>query len=123
MMDTPRGGYAPNISASKSLQLPQSRILAKNTMNKDSSENPRIEGQIRRLRGQDHSQRGTMHPPMIPSKKSSEKHPQIDKSSDERKSQEKTPKINEKEKREEQQEHLRNHTQPSIHTMKDSYKV
>jgi hypothetical protein len=29
----------------------------------------------------------------------------------------------EKEKREEQQEHLRNHAKPSIHTMKDSYKV
>jgi hypothetical protein len=43
--------------------------------------------------------------------------------SDERKSQEKAPKIIEQEKREEQQEYLRNHTKPSIHTMKDSYKV
>jgi hypothetical protein len=56
---------------------------------------------------------------MIPSNKSGEKHPQIDK----RKFQEKAPKITEKEKREEQQEHLRNHAEPSIHTMKDSYKV
>jgi hypothetical protein len=32
-------------------------------------------------------------------------------------------KITEKEKREEQQELLRNHAKPSIHTMKDSYKV
>jgi hypothetical protein len=52
---------------------------------------------------------------MIPSNKSGEKHPQIDK----RKFQEKAPKITEKEKREEQQEHLRNHAEPSIHTMKD----
>jgi hypothetical protein len=60
---------------------------------------------------------------MIPSKKSKEKHPQIDESSDERKTQEKAPKITEKEKREEQQEHMRNHAKLSIHTMKDSYKV
>jgi hypothetical protein len=60
---------------------------------------------------------------MIPSKKYKEKRPQIDDSSDERKFQEKAPKITEKEKREEQQEHLRNHAKPSIHTMKDSYKV
>jgi hypothetical protein len=46
---------------------------------------------------------------MIPSKKSGEKHPQIDESSDERKTQEKALKITEKEKREEQQEHKRNH--------------
>jgi hypothetical protein len=46
---------------------------------------------------------------MIPSKKSREKHPQIDESSDERKTQEKALKITEKEKREEQQEHKRNH--------------
>jgi hypothetical protein len=60
---------------------------------------------------------------MNPSKKSREKHPQIDESSDKRKIQEKAPKITEKEKWDEQQEHLRNHTKPSIHTMKDSYKV
>jgi hypothetical protein len=60
---------------------------------------------------------------MIPSNKSGEKRPQIDESSDERKTQEMTPKIIEKEKREEQQEHMRNHAKPSIHTMKDSYKV
>jgi hypothetical protein len=60
---------------------------------------------------------------MIPSKKSIEKHPQIDESSDERKIQEKALKITEKEKLEEQQEHLRNHAKHSIHTMKDSYKV
>jgi hypothetical protein len=60
---------------------------------------------------------------MIPSKKSREKHPQINESRDEQKFQEKAPKITEKEIREEQQEHLRNHAKPSIHTMKDSYKV
>jgi hypothetical protein len=60
---------------------------------------------------------------MIPSKKSREKHPQVDESSNEQKFQEKAPKITEKEKREEQQEHLRNHAKPSIHTMKDSCKV
>jgi hypothetical protein len=60
---------------------------------------------------------------MILSKNSGEKHPQIDESSDERKIQEKAPKNTEKEKYEEQQEHLRYHTKPSIHTMKDSYKV
>jgi hypothetical protein len=60
---------------------------------------------------------------MIPSKKSREKRPQIDESSDERKFQEKASKITEKEKREEQQEQLSNHAKPSIHTMKDSYKV
>jgi hypothetical protein len=60
---------------------------------------------------------------MIPSKKSREKRPQIDESSDKRKFQEKAPKITEKEKLEEQQEHLRNHAKPSIHIMKDSYKV
>jgi hypothetical protein len=52
---------------------------------------------------------------MNPLKKSREKHPQIDESSDERKTQEKAPKITEKEKREEQQEHMRNHAKPSIH--------
>jgi hypothetical protein len=36
--------------------------------------------------GQDHPQRGTRHSPMIPSKKSGEKRPQIDESSDKRKS-------------------------------------
>jgi hypothetical protein len=51
------------------------------------------------------------------------KRPQIDESSDERKYHEKAPKITKKEKREEQQEHLRNHAKPSIHAMKDSYKV
>jgi hypothetical protein len=60
---------------------------------------------------------------MIPSKKPGQKRLQIDESSDERKPQEKDPKITEKEKREEQQEHMRNHAKPSIHTMKDSYKV
>jgi hypothetical protein len=60
---------------------------------------------------------------MIPSKKSGVKRPQIDESSDERKYHEKAPKITKKEKREEQQEHLRNHAKPSIHAMKDSYKV
>jgi hypothetical protein len=35
----------------------------------------------------------------------------------------KARKITKKEKREEQQEHMRNHAKPSIHTMKDSYKV
>jgi hypothetical protein len=60
---------------------------------------------------------------MTPSKKSRGKHPQIDESSDKRKFQEKAPKITEKEKREEQQEHLSNHVEPSIHTIKDSYKV
>jgi hypothetical protein len=60
---------------------------------------------------------------MIPSKKSREKRPQIEETSDKRKSQEKGPKITEKEKQEEQQERLRNHAKPSIHTMKDSYKA
>jgi hypothetical protein len=60
---------------------------------------------------------------MIPSKKSREKRPQINESSDEQKYHEKALKITKKEKREEQQEHLRNHVKPSIHTMKDSYKV
>jgi hypothetical protein len=35
----------------------------------------------------------------------------------------KSSKNHQKEKRERQQERLRNHTKPSIHTMKDSYKV
>ena len=39
MMNTPRRGYAPKISVSNSLQLPESRNLAKNTMNLGSSEN------------------------------------------------------------------------------------
>jgi hypothetical protein len=60
---------------------------------------------------------------MIPSNKSGEKLPQIDESSDERKTQEKAPKITEKEKWKEEQEHMRNHAKPSIHTMKDSYNV
>jgi hypothetical protein len=60
---------------------------------------------------------------MIASKKSGEKHPQIDESSDERKTSKNTSEIAEKQKHEEQQEHLRNHAKPSIHTMKDSYKV
>jgi hypothetical protein len=33
MMSTPRTGYAPKITASNSLQLSKSQILAKNTMN------------------------------------------------------------------------------------------
>jgi hypothetical protein len=60
---------------------------------------------------------------MTPSKKSGEKHPQIEESSNKRKYHEKAPKITKKEKREEQQEHMRNHAKPSIHAMKDSYKV
>jgi hypothetical protein len=32
MMNTPRRGYAPKITVSNSLQLPESQILAKNTM-------------------------------------------------------------------------------------------
>jgi hypothetical protein len=75
------------------------------------------------LRSQDHPQRGTRHSPIILSKKSGEKCPQIDESSDERKFQEKTLKITEKKKWEEQQEHMRNHAKPSIHAMNDSYKV
>jgi hypothetical protein len=47
--------------------------------------NQRIKGQIRCLMGQDHPQRGTRHSPIIPSKKSREKHPQINKSNEERK--------------------------------------
>jgi hypothetical protein len=54
---------------------------------------------------------------MIPSKKSGDKRPQINESSDERKFQEKAPKITVKEKQEERQEHLRSHAKPSIHTM------
>jgi hypothetical protein len=77
MMNTPRRGYAPKITASNILQLPESQILAKNTMTSGSSKSQRIEGQIRRLRGQDHPQRGTKHSPMIPSKKSGEKPTQI----------------------------------------------
>jgi hypothetical protein len=73
--------------------------------------------------GQDHPQRGTRHSPLIPSKKSGEKRRQIDELSDERKFQEKALKITEKEKWEDHQEHLRNHAKPSIHTLKDSYKV
>jgi hypothetical protein len=60
---------------------------------------------------------------MIPSYKSGKKRPQIDESSNEQKIQEKALKITEEQKWEEQQEHLRNHAKPSIHTMKDSYKV
>jgi hypothetical protein len=52
-MNTPGRGYAPKITASNSLQLLESQILAKNTMNYGSSENQRIKGQIRCLRGQD----------------------------------------------------------------------
>jgi hypothetical protein len=98
MMNTPRRGYALKITVSNSLQLPESQILAKNTMTLGSSKRQRIEGQIRRLRGQDHPQRGTRHSPMIPSKKSGEKRPQIDESSEERKTEEKAPKITKKEK-------------------------
>jgi hypothetical protein len=54
---------------------------------------------------------------MIPSKKSGDKRPQINESSDEQKFQEKAPKITVKEKQEERQEHLRSHAKPSIHTM------
>jgi hypothetical protein len=53
-------------------------------MNYGSSENQRIEGQIRHL-SQDHPQKGTRHSPMIPSYKSGEKRPQIDESSNEQK--------------------------------------
>jgi hypothetical protein len=53
---------------------------------------------------------------MTPSKKSREKRPQIDESSDERKNQEKAPKITKKEKRERHIQALRNHTESSIHT-------
>jgi hypothetical protein len=53
---------------------------------------------------------------MIPSKKSGEKRPQIDESSDERKTQEKALKITKKEKRERHIQALRNHTESSIHT-------
>jgi hypothetical protein len=53
---------------------------------------------------------------MIPSKKSREKCPQIDESSDERKTQEKAPKITKKEKRERHIQALRNHAESSIHT-------
>jgi uncharacterized protein YdaU (DUF1376 family) len=53
---------------------------------------------------------------MIPSRKSGEKHPQIDESSDERKTQEKAPKITIKEKRERHIQALRNHAESSIHT-------
>jgi hypothetical protein len=60
---------------------------------------------------------------MIPTKKSGEKRPQIDESSDKQNFQEKAPKITEREKREEKQDHMSNHAKPSIHTMKDSYKV
>jgi hypothetical protein len=60
---------------------------------------------------------------MIPSKKSRERHPHIDESSDKQEYHKKAPKITKKEKQEEQKEHLRNHAKPSIHAMKDSYKV
>jgi hypothetical protein len=53
---------------------------------------------------------------MIPSKKSGEKHPQIDESSDERKTQEKASKITKKEKQERHIQVLRNHAESSIHT-------
>jgi hypothetical protein len=53
---------------------------------------------------------------MISSKKSGEKHPQIDESRDERKTEEKAPKITKKEKRERHIQALRNHAESSIHT-------
>jgi hypothetical protein len=53
---------------------------------------------------------------MILSKKSGEKRPQIDESSDKRKTQEKAPKITKKEKWERHIQALRNHAESSIHT-------
>jgi hypothetical protein len=53
---------------------------------------------------------------MIPSKKSGEKHPQIDELSDERRSQEKAQKITKKGKWERHNQALRNHAESSIHT-------
>jgi hypothetical protein len=55
---------------------------------------------------------------MIPSKKSGEKRPQIDKSREERKPQEKAPKITKKEKRERHIQTLTNHVESSIHAAK-----
>jgi hypothetical protein len=53
---------------------------------------------------------------MIPSKKSGEKRPQIDESSDERKIQEMAPKITKKGKREIHKQALQNHAESSVHT-------
>ena len=51
------------------------------------------------MRGQDHTQRCARHPPMISSKKSEGKHPQIPKSSEERNSPKIAPKMTRKSQR------------------------
>jgi hypothetical protein len=101
---------------------PESQILAKNTFDPgfiqkstNRRPNPAFEGS----RSSKKRHKTLTHDPL---NEIGEKRPQIDESSDERKYHEKAPKITKKEKQEEQQEHLRNHAKPSIHTMKDSYK-
>jgi hypothetical protein len=61
------------------------KILCTQGTTSSSTQNSQIEGDSQCLRGQDHPQRGTRHSPMTPSKKSREKHTQIDKSSNEQK--------------------------------------
>jgi hypothetical protein len=69
--------------ASNQSNQPESQNLCTQGTTLRSTGKLQIEGDSRRLRGQHHPQRETRHSPVIPSKKSGEKYPQNDESSDE----------------------------------------
>jgi hypothetical protein len=68
--------YLYEFVASNQLKREESRSYETITMNSGSTKNSRIKGRIWHLRGQDHIQRCTSHPPMTPLKKSEQEHPQ-----------------------------------------------
>jgi hypothetical protein len=57
MMNTPRGRYAPKISASNSLQLPESQISCLYLKSTKNSKTTKIEGLPTGFEGQDHEEK------------------------------------------------------------------
>jgi hypothetical protein len=105
------------ILASNSLQLPELQISCLYFENTKNSKTTTIEGLPIGFEGKDHQEKGYTNLMCDSPNKSRNETPP---NPSHKKSQEKAPKIIEKEKWEEEQVYLRNHTKPSIHTMKDS---
>jgi hypothetical protein len=74
MMDTPRRGYAPKITASNFLQLPESQISSLYLKNTKNSKSTKIESFLRDWRGKITKKRGTPTSCVTPKPNLAKKH-------------------------------------------------
>jgi hypothetical protein len=115
MMSTTMGRYAPKVSTSDSLQLPESQILCLYLKSMKNTKTTKIEGIPTGFEGQDHQEKRHTNLMCDSTTKSHKETPpnpsyEIPKKGSEN---------HRKEKGKEQQERLRNHAVSSIHTIKD----